>query len=75
MKTIKVNGESIQTARASLGYGEILELAGYKPDRTISVTYHVKLAGGSSRQGSLSRGQSVDIADGMIFNAKSTSKA
>jgi hypothetical protein len=52
-----------------------MELAGFAPDRIVSVTYKTTRAGDEQRSGTLSLGQVTKIEDGMIFNAYDTSGA
>ena len=76
-----VNGMSVITAARVLDYRAVVALAGYDPERILSVTYRTKTGGGwrsdglSRAQGTLSRGQSVEVSPGMVFNVADTSSA
>lgn len=58
-----------------LTYEDIIMRAGYKPNRIISVVYRGKKHGDIHREGTLYPGASVEVEDGMVFNAADTSNA
>lgn len=58
-----------------ISYADVIEWAGYGPDRILSVTYCTNRSGDEQRQGVLSPGKSTLIEDGMVFNVADTSNA
>lgn len=71
---IVVNGQSIKTDAISISYEEIVELAGYSGNP--SVTYCSKLDGDVRRQGTMYAGCSpVLLTDVMIFDVVHTGAA
>jgi len=66
---ITINGQRHIFDVTQLKYQDLIVHAGYKPDMTVSVTYRSKRSGDFQRSGILSPGQSVEIEDGMVFNA------
>lgn len=69
---ITVNGRSVETESAFLTYESVCELAGEKPAFNPSCTYRAKLEGDARREGILSTGGSVLLAEGMVFNCMRT---
>lgn len=54
-----------------LSYREVVTLAGFDPERVLSVTYWVK----NGPQGTLSPGKQTEVWPGMVFNVADTSSA
>jgi hypothetical protein len=75
MMDITINGQRNIFDVTSLKYEDIIAQAGFERDRIISVTYRSKRSGDTQRSGILSPGNSVEIEDGMIFNAYPTDNA
>lgn len=69
---ITVNCVSVETDKSSLSYEEICELAGKKPEHNPSCVYHVRLNGDAERNGSLTHGKSVELANGMHISCMVT---
>jgi multiubiquitin len=61
------------TAPLYLPYARVVELAGYDPNRILSVTYRRGPLG--KPEGILSKGESVEVVPGMVFNVADTSGA
>jgi len=73
---ITVNGIQTEVAGSSVTYEDIASWAGHDPASALSITYRTKSDGtDAKRDGILSRGQSVTIEPGMIFNCYNTSRA
>jgi hypothetical protein len=61
---IVINGRTVETDDEDLSYDQLITIAcGHNLYRDATVTYK-----SSDDQGSLTRGESVEIEDGMIFN-------
>lgn len=71
---IIVNGRAVNVRARALDYRAVVALAGYDPERLLSVTYRAK-SGNWKREGVLSPGQSVEALPGMVFNVADTSGA
>lgn len=69
---ITVNGEGKTVEGREHGYEEIVKLAGFNPERILTVTF-TRAANG--KQGSLTPGQKTVIAAGTVFNVADTSNA
>lgn len=75
MKTIRVNGREVSGTWDSLEYADVVELAGFDPERVLSVTYDKRVDSDTRRAGILTIGKVVRDVDGMIFNVADTSNA
>lgn len=73
---IKVNGRDLEVIAKTLSYEDICHLEfGKVPEALITVVHHTRAEGGWERNGSLTPGQSVELVEGMIFNAHYTGNA
>jgi hypothetical protein len=72
---ITINGLKNILEVTHLKYEDVVAHAGFYKDRIISVTYRSKRSGDTQRSGILNPGSSVEIEDGMIFNAYPTDNA
>ena len=59
----------ISHSMRKLHYEDIITLAELPPSRGYSVTYRAKLDGDVSKEGILNKDQSVEVCEGMVFNA------
>lgn len=75
MKTIIVNGRTVETDLDQISYADLIALAGYSPTRVVSVTYRSKRNGDNVQEGILIPGRIVTVDDGMVFNASVTGSA
>lgn len=71
MVSIIINGKRVDVAGGELDFDAICSLAG-KRGAPLTITFH---RGPAGVQGSLRRGESVPIADGMVFDAVYTGAA
>lgn len=73
---IHINGQSFSIEGVeTLSYEQVLHLLGHRKDRILTVVYHWRGEGDISRDGSLSPGKSVKVAEGMRFTVADTSNA
>jgi hypothetical protein len=73
--TVKFHGQPWEVTTENLTYEEIVTHAGYKPDRILSVVYSWRGPGDVERSGTLIRGGSVRVAEGMHLSVADTSNA
>lgn len=75
MKII-VNGktEELPEGIHALSYENILAMAGYSPERVLTVAYSKQVRDGF-KDGTVTRGEAVTTADGMIISVADTSNA
>jgi len=75
MKII-VNGKEFdieeEEGSPSLSYADVIKMAGYAPDRIVSVTYRWQGEGDHSRSAILAPRQLVTPAEGMVFSVART---
>jgi hypothetical protein len=74
MKII-INGTQQDLDTTHFTYEDLIALAGFEEGRTISITYRSKRMGDTQRSGMLIPGRSVELEDGMVFNAYDTGMA
>lgn len=67
MKII-INGSEVHVGPAKLSYADVVQLGGEPHGPTYTMTYHAKLEGDLSRDGSLAPGEKVEPCEGMIFS-------
>lgn len=73
---IIVNGRSVNVApEDKITHAAIAGLAGHPGDKSLTVTYRWRGEGDMERSGILANGESVVLADGMVFNAINTGNA
>lgn len=70
---IIVNGIGHETEQAFLTYDQVIGIAGAKPGS--SVTFRARVGPEAVRQGCLSTGCGVTLAEGMVFNVVMTGNA
>ena len=71
---IVINGKNVKCASEELTYDEIVQLAGYQKGTAVSVTWSVPRS--RPHVGDMAmRGESVQLRDGMVFNAMITGNA
>jgi hypothetical protein len=58
-----------------VSYADLIEWAGYGPDRILTVVYSTRRSGDEQREGSLSPGKSTPVENGMVFSVADTSHA
>ena len=75
MKII-LNGKVMEVKVAErISYEEIIELAGYRPGKIVSVTFHKRIDTETEKQGILSPGKTAPLLEGIVFNAIVTDNA
>ena len=74
--TIILNGNTVEVETTErISYERIIELAGYRPGRIVSVTFHKRIDSETEKQGILSPGKTAPLLDGMVVNAMVTDNA
>ncbi len=73
---IVLNGktEELPEGIHALAYENIVAMAGYSPERVLTVVYSKKVRDGF-QDGSIAPGEAVTTADGMIISVADTSNA
>lgn len=71
MKII-LNGSEVEIGYSYLSYSDICQFNGCSPDTVLTVTYS---KGRNKESGSLTRGQSVELSEGIVINASLTNNA
>jgi hypothetical protein len=74
MKII-INGTIHDLDVTNLTYDNLISLAGFEDGRIVSITYKSKKVNDTQRTGILLPGCSVEVEDGMVFNAFDTGSA
>lgn len=73
MYNITINTRKVEYPNSVATYGDIVFRAGYNPNSVLTVTWYDK--GDTGRGGSLTKGKSCLVKEGMIFNVSNTNNA
>jgi hypothetical protein len=75
--SIIVNAREKKWNKKEISYKEVVELAfeSYSDDENVVYTVTYSKGADSHKEGSLVRGESVNVKDGMIFNVTQTNKS
>jgi hypothetical protein len=70
--TFNLNGKSCQVANEPLSYADLVTLAGYNPEHTLTVVFQLK---GKGPTGTLYAGESLEPEDGLLVSVSHTGNA